>query len=125
MLPDHADFFQGTPSLTLRTNPAHGMHVHIGKAKRDQAKIKTDPAFIVISENASTSSYFHQVCRFLCSPTHLHLTNVLQPWSQLGGQIMETTAAIANTEKEIFNTLRDEVCSERISIRCALEVFYR
>ncbi|KIJ21566.1 hypothetical protein PAXINDRAFT_159644 [Paxillus involutus ATCC 200175] len=79
------------PSLTLRTNPAHGMHVHIGRAKRDQAKIKTSSLFVAISENASTSSYFYQ------------------SWSQLGGQIVETTVAITNTEKEIFNTLRDEV----------------
>jgi DNA mismatch repair ATPase MutS len=81
----------GTPSLTLRTNPAHGMHVHIGRAKRDEAKIKSDPSFIAISESASTRSYFYQ------------------PWSKLGAQIVETTAAITNAEKEIFNSLRDEV----------------
>ncbi|KAH7883781.1 muts domain V-domain-containing protein [Phlebopus sp. FC_14] len=79
------------PSLTLRINPAQGMHVHIGRAKRDQPKLKSSPAFINISENASASSYFYQ------------------PWSQLGGQIIETTVAISNAEKEIFNTLRNEV----------------
>ncbi|KAF9243930.1 muts domain V-domain-containing protein [Melanogaster broomeanus] len=66
------------PSLTLRTSPA-------------LAKIKIDPLFVIISESASTSSYFYQ------------------RWSQLGGQIVETTVAITNTEKEIFNTLRNEV----------------
>ncbi|KAF9229518.1 hypothetical protein BS17DRAFT_825381 [Gyrodon lividus] len=79
------------PSLTLRTNPAQGMHVHIGRTRRAQARIKTDPSFVSISESASTSTYFYQ------------------PWSRLGGQIVETTVAITNTEKEIFNTLRDEV----------------
>ncbi|KAH0838474.1 muts domain V-domain-containing protein [Lanmaoa asiatica] len=97
------------PSLTLRTNPAQGMHVHIGRAKRDDAKIKTDPSFIVISENASTSSYFYQVYPLSYSPSHSRLTNVSQPWSQLGGQIVETTTAITNVEKEIFDSLRDEV----------------
>lgn len=50
------------------------------------------------------------------------LTNVLQPWSQLGGQIMETTAAITNSEKDIFNSLREKVCAECISIASAFKV---
>ncbi|KAG9314542.1 muts domain V-domain-containing protein [Chiua virens] len=79
------------PSLTLRASPAQGMHVHMGRAKRDQSKIKADPSFIAISESASTSSYFYQ------------------PWSQLGSQIVETTTAITNAEKQIFSSLRDEV----------------
>jgi len=110
LLPDYAaKFYSGTPSLTLRTNPAQGMHVHIGRAKRDDAQIKSDPSFIAISESASTRSYFYQVCSLFCSPTIPHLTNVSQPWSKLGAQIVETTAAIADVEKEIFNSLRDEV----------------
>ncbi|KAF8446138.1 muts domain V-domain-containing protein [Boletus edulis BED1] len=79
------------PSLTLRSNPAQGMHVHIGRAKRDEVKIKSDTSFIAISESASTRSYFYQ------------------PWSQLGAQIVEATASISNAEKEVFNSLRDEV----------------
>ncbi|KAL4069487.1 muts domain V-domain-containing protein [Scleroderma citrinum] len=81
----------GAPSLTLRTSPAQGMHVHIARAKRDQGKIKSSSDFVSISENASTSSFFYQ------------------PWSQLGNQMVETTTAISNAEKEIFNTLRNEV----------------
>ncbi|KAG1715645.1 hypothetical protein ID866_1527 [Astraeus odoratus] len=52
------------PSLTLRTSPAHGMHVHVARAKRDQSRIKSSPEFIRISESASTSSFFHQVKTF-------------------------------------------------------------
>ncbi|KIJ68225.1 hypothetical protein HYDPIDRAFT_179416 [Hydnomerulius pinastri MD-312] len=81
----------GAPSLTLRTSPSQGMHVHIGRTKRDQAKIKSSPSFVGISESASTSTYFYQ------------------PWSQLGSQIVETTIAISNAEKEVFSTLRNEV----------------
>lgn len=119
---DRAESSSGTPSLTLRTNPAQGMHVHIGRVKRDDAKIKTNPSFIAISENASTSSYFYQVCSSY-SPAQSHFTNVSQPWSQLGGQIVQTTAAIANAEKEIFNSLRDEVCFGCIRVRYALRCF--
>ncbi|KAI6153410.1 muts domain V-domain-containing protein [Pisolithus tinctorius] len=79
------------PSLTLRTSPGQGMHVHLARAKRDQSKIKSSPEFISISENASTGSFFYL------------------PWSQLGNQIVEIATAISNAEKEIFDTLRDEV----------------
>ncbi|KAI6045013.1 muts domain V-domain-containing protein [Pisolithus marmoratus] len=79
------------PSLTLRTSPGQGMHVHLARAKRDQSRIKTSPDFISISENASTSSFFYL------------------PWSQLGSQIVETGLAISNAEKEIFDALREEV----------------
>ncbi|CAL1696168.1 unnamed protein product [Somion occarium] len=79
------------PSLTLRSSPAQGMHVHIGRAKRDQTKIKADPQFIQISESASTSIFFNQ------------------EWSQLGAQILDTTTAIYVAEREAFETLRSEV----------------
>ncbi|KAI6005192.1 muts domain V-domain-containing protein [Pisolithus orientalis] len=75
------------PSLTLRTSPGQGMHVHLARAKRDQSKIKSSPEFISISENASTGSFFYL------------------PWSQLGNQIVEIATAISNAEKEIFDTL--------------------
>lgn len=91
-------------------SPAQGMHVHIGRAKRDEAKIKSDPSFIVISESASTRSYFYQAGSF-CIARLIHALRMFsQPWSQLGARIVETTAAIASAEKEIFNSLRDEVC---------------
>ena len=123
LLSHHAKFYSGAPSLTLRTSPAQGMHVHIGRAKRDAAKIKSDPSFIAISESASTRSYFYQVCSLSCSPAHSCLTNVSQPWSKLGAQIVETTAAITNAEKEIFNSLREEVRPECIPLRYALRFF--
>ncbi|KAG2754528.1 hypothetical protein P692DRAFT_20719708 [Suillus brevipes Sb2] len=79
------------PSLTLRTSPAQGMHVHIGRSRRDQAAVKASPLFINISESGSTSSYFYQV------------------WSSLGNQLVETVTAITNAEKEAFSLLRNEV----------------
>ncbi|KAK7694483.1 hypothetical protein QCA50_001669 [Cerrena zonata] len=79
------------PSLTLRTSPGQGMHIHIGRVKRDQARIREDPSFVKISESASTSTYFYQ------------------EWSQIGSQIMETTAAIYIAEREAFEALRSEV----------------
>ncbi|KAG1885681.1 muts domain V-domain-containing protein [Suillus subluteus] len=79
------------PSLTLRTSPALGMHVHIGRSRRDQAVVKASPLFINISESGSTSSYFYQ------------------SWSSLGNQLVETATAITNAEKEAFSLLRNEV----------------
>lgn len=35
---------------------------------------------------------------------------------------METTAAITNSEKDIFNSLREKVCAECISIASAFKV---
>ncbi|KAG1826176.1 muts domain V-domain-containing protein [Suillus subaureus] len=81
------------PSLTLRTSPAQGMHVHIGRSRRDQVAVKASPLFINISESGSTSSYFYQ------------------PWSSLGNQLVETATAITNAEKEAFNLLRNEASS--------------
>jgi hypothetical protein len=49
------------PSLTLRASPALGMHVHIGKAKRDQRKLNADPSFVTIAVSASTQCYFFKV----------------------------------------------------------------
>lgn len=74
-----ADFSSDAPSLTLRTNPAQGMHVHIGRAKRDDAKVKNDLSFVSISDSASTSSYFYQVCS-LCNP----FIRILQVFRSLG-----------------------------------------
>ena len=49
------------PSLTLRSSMIQGMHVHIARAKRDSAKIRQASAFVLISENNSTSSFFYPV----------------------------------------------------------------
>ncbi|KAH7924896.1 hypothetical protein BV22DRAFT_1012398 [Leucogyrophana mollusca] len=87
------------PSLTLRSSPGQGMHVHISRAKRDQLKLKASPLFILITENNTTSSFFHQ------------------PWSQLGSQLVETTVAIANAEKEAFCILRNEVKGFSVYLR--------
>jgi len=52
------------PSLTLRASPAQGMHVHIGKAKRDQKKLNAAPEFVTIAGSASTQCYFFKVGAF-------------------------------------------------------------
>ncbi|KAA1468629.1 hypothetical protein DENSPDRAFT_771023 [Dentipellis sp. KUC8613] len=79
------------PSLTLRSSTIHGLHVHISKPKRDAARIKASKLFASISQSLSTSSFFHQ------------------EWAQLGQEIMQTSAAITATEREVFETLRSEV----------------
>ncbi|KAF8222260.1 hypothetical protein L208DRAFT_608417 [Tricholoma matsutake] len=87
------------PSLTLRASPAYGMHVHIGKAKRDQHKLNAASEFVTIAESASTQCYF------------------FKEWSQLGSQIAETTMALTAGEKEAFEILRDEVNSRAAILR--------
>ncbi|KAJ7042505.1 muts domain V-domain-containing protein [Mycena alexandri] len=78
-------------SLTLRSSPAHGMHVHLLKAKRDQKKINQNPEFVSIAESGTTKCYFYQ------------------EWAQLGAQIIETTQALVTAEKEAFESLRMDV----------------
>ncbi|KAG6861219.1 hypothetical protein C0995_002568 [Termitomyces sp. Mi166 len=78
------------PSLTLRVSPAHGMHVHLAKAKRDQTKIIADPDFVSIAESASTRCFF------------------FKDWSRLASQLAETSLALTLAEKEVFETLRNE-----------------
>ncbi|KAJ7225773.1 muts domain V-domain-containing protein [Mycena pura] len=87
------------PSLTLRSSPAHGMHVHLMKAKRDHKKISQDPEFISIAESGTTKSYFYP------------------EWAQLGGRIVETTNALIAAEKEAFESLRVEVNSHAPQLR--------
>ncbi|KAJ6627193.1 muts domain V-domain-containing protein [Mycena sp. CBHHK59/15] len=79
------------PSLTLRSSPAHGMHVHLLKAKRDRAKISQNPEFVSIAESGTTKCFFYQ------------------EWAQLGSQIVETTMALVAAEKEAFESLRMDV----------------
>lgn len=40
---------------------------------------------------------------------YLRVLTVLQEWSQLGGQIAETTVALGAAEKEAVEILRNEV----------------
>ncbi|KAL6304264.1 muts domain V-domain-containing protein [Sparassis latifolia] len=87
------------PSLTLRSSPGQGMHVHIGRGKRDSAKLKTSPLFIPISESNSTNTFFHQ------------------QWSQLGAELFETVTAIYIAEKEAFESLRREVNAHATLLR--------
>jgi hypothetical protein len=49
------------PSLTLRSSPGQGMHVHVQKSKRNQAQINSDPLFLKLTEKGSTATYFHHV----------------------------------------------------------------
>ncbi|KAL0575036.1 hypothetical protein V5O48_006937 [Marasmius crinis-equi] len=87
------------PSLTLRSSPAQGMHIHLAKSKRDQAKLNADPAFVSISETGTTKAYFNQ------------------EWSQLGSEIFNVALALSATEKEAFETLRQEITSHAPSLR--------
>ncbi|KAJ7783497.1 muts domain V-domain-containing protein [Mycena maculata] len=86
-------------SLTLRSSPAHGMHVHLLKAKRDRAKIGQNPEFVSIAESGTTKCYFYQ------------------EWAKLGGQIFETTMTLVAAEKEAFESLRTDVNSHAPQLR--------
>ncbi|KAJ3775091.1 muts domain V-domain-containing protein [Lentinula raphanica] len=87
------------PSLTLRSSPGQGMHVHLAKAKRDQRKLHANSEFVSINETGTTRSYF------------------FQDWAQLGQKIFTTSIAIADAEKEAFMTLRQEVNFQAPSLR--------
>ncbi|KAJ7655078.1 muts domain V-domain-containing protein [Mycena polygramma] len=95
----HLQLHYDAPSLTLRSSPAHGMHVHLLKAKRDRKKISQNLEFVGIAESGTTKSYFYQ------------------EWAQLGGQIVETTNALIIAEKEAFESLRMEVNSHATQLR--------
>jgi DNA mismatch repair ATPase MutS len=82
----------GAPSLTLRTSGQQGMHVHLSRARRDQARLNEADAFVKLAESASTKTY------------------VFQAWSQLGGIIGSTSMALAAAEKEAFQELMAQVC---------------
>ncbi|KAK7064442.1 DNA mismatch repair protein [Favolaschia claudopus] len=49
------------PSLTLRSSPAQGNHVHLLKAKRDRKRMDGESEFVGIAESGTTKSYFYQV----------------------------------------------------------------
>ncbi|KAF9015364.1 muts domain V-domain-containing protein [Cyathus striatus] len=87
------------PSLTLRSSPAHGMHVHIAKSTRDEKKLNSDPSFVLISASATTKCYFYQ------------------NWSRLGNSISETVTTLAMAEKEVFGLLRNKVACFETQLR--------
>ncbi|CCM02790.1 uncharacterized protein FIBRA_04901 [Fibroporia radiculosa] len=86
-------FDYDAPSLTLRSSPGYGMHIHIARGKRDSAKLNASSLFVPISQNNSTNVYLHK------------------DWSQLGAEIVDTTTAIYAAEREAFDTLRNEAIS--------------
>ncbi|KAH9004188.1 muts domain V-domain-containing protein [Lactarius hatsudake] len=87
------------PSLTLRSSPLHGLHVHVAKSKRDAAKAKASPAFTLIAESNSTCCFFHQ------------------GWAQVGSELLETSQNIASVEKAAFEALRNEVKMHETQLR--------
>ncbi|PFH54668.1 hypothetical protein AMATHDRAFT_72435 [Amanita thiersii Skay4041] len=93
-----------TPFLSLRASPAHGFHVHLAKAKREQAKLNNSTEFVSIAESASTKCYFNK------------------EWSQLGSRITETTTALNIAEKEAFDALRKEVNLSASSFRRGAQI---
>ena len=100
--------FTASPSLTLRSSPGQGMHIHIGRAKRDAAKIRDDPVFIPMSSSGTTSTFFHRV-RPDHSSIFAHNLHDVQDWSQLGNRMIELSGAISEAEKAAFEILRDDV----------------
>ncbi|KZT21672.1 hypothetical protein NEOLEDRAFT_1244425 [Neolentinus lepideus HHB14362 ss-1] len=86
------------PSLTLRSSPAQGMHVHLAR-KREQGKIGDNSVLVPMSESGSTKTYF------------------LQEWSLLGAEILETIGALQAAEKEAFEGLRNEIISYSTALR--------
>ncbi|KAJ7597248.1 muts domain V-domain-containing protein [Mycena floridula] len=90
-LEQHLQSTYDAPSLTLRSSPGLGMHVHLAKSKRHQSKLNKDSKFVSLQESNTTKSYF------------------FQDWSLLGSQIFETSMSLLAAEKEAFVTLRGEV----------------
>lgn len=80
-----------SPTLTLRSSPGQGMHVHIARAKKDAGKIKNEPGFVPISQTGNTRTYFYQ------------------EWSKLGNHIVELASAVWAAERAAFELLRQDV----------------
>ncbi|OCH96567.1 hypothetical protein OBBRIDRAFT_840969 [Obba rivulosa] len=87
------------PTLSLRSSPNLGMHVHIGGRKRGKSRLDESDAFIQLGESQSTVTYFNQ------------------EWAQLGRHIVDTTTEIWQREKEAFEALRNEVNARAIHLR--------
>jgi hypothetical protein len=59
---DSEILLEDAPSLTLRSSLSSlGLHVHIAKPRRDLEKIMKSKNLVLLSESASTKSYFYQV----------------------------------------------------------------
>lgn len=102
--------FTDASSLTLRSSSFYGLHVHIARSKRDAAPLKASQSFVLISESNSTSVFFNRVIPLTLSYEYqLILLSLLQAWSQLGTQLMETSNSILAHEKAAFEALRNEV----------------
>ncbi|KAF8527837.1 muts domain V-domain-containing protein [Hysterangium stoloniferum] len=87
------------PSLTLRSSPRAGIHVHIARSNRDAGKVEGSSQFIPISSTSSTKTYFNQA------------------WHILGTSIIELIMQIFAAEKVAFETLRQEVNLEALALR--------
>jgi hypothetical protein len=86
------------------------MFVHLAKAKRDKKRLDLDPDFHDIMESASTKDYIYRASDNFFSLYHL-LSDFpfLQPWTELGNKLTETSIAISLAEKEVLQMLRLEV----------------
>ncbi|KAF9513052.1 hypothetical protein BS47DRAFT_1372653 [Hydnum rufescens UP504] len=98
-LESHLQEQYAAPSLTLRATGPHGLHVHIGRAKRDNQLIENSSKAIVVGQSNTTKSYFHQ------------------DWAVLGSQIVETENALFLEERRAFDTLRNEVNADAGALR--------
>jgi hypothetical protein len=98
------------PSLTIRSSPGQAMFVHLAKSKRDKKGLDLDPDFHDLMESGSTKDYFYRASDIIFSLFYL-LSDFLslQPWSELGNKLAETSVAIALAEKEVLQMLRLEV----------------
>ncbi|KIY72763.1 hypothetical protein CYLTODRAFT_6570 [Cylindrobasidium torrendii FP15055 ss-10] len=79
------------PSLTMRSSPGLGLHVHLAKAKRDSRRLDDDAAFVSIQTSNTTVSYLYP------------------EWSRLGADIFDTSMRLVAEEKAAFEELRREV----------------
>jgi hypothetical protein len=87
------------------------MHVHLGRAKRDQKTIDSCDEFTRIAESGSTRCYFYQVRPCLLLLVFIKITDlfVYKPWFTLGNHILEKNMALVAAEKQAFELLRSEV----------------
>ncbi|TRM61463.1 muts domain V-domain-containing protein [Schizophyllum amplum] len=79
------------PSLTLRSSPALGMHVHLARRRRDSRLLDACAELVRVAESGSTKAYFWA------------------PWTELGSEIVDRTLDLQAAEREAFDILRREV----------------
>lgn len=85
------------------------MFVHLAKAKRDKKGLDLDPNFHDLRESGSTKDYFYRASDTFFPFYLLSYFLFLQPWSDLGNKLAETSIAISLAEKEVLQMLRLEV----------------